>query len=67
MICPLLTICCQARTPNACPLHDCIQQECAWWDDDKGGCAIRTVLDDLHDVRTALLVQSGHEEMPRDW
>lgn len=48
MKCPLTTVISTVRkSPKAKDWGDCIQEECAWWDDGSSACAIWSLMSEL--------------------
>lgn len=67
MICPLLTIAARALPNQYQNPAQCSESACAWWDHDRARCSIVSIPPELYNLRLALLVQSGHKEMPQGW
>lgn len=65
MICPLLTLACQDKTPGGAPLHDCLEGECAWWDGEEDACSFACLAAYIRQLRHDILV-AARIEAPDD-
>ncbi|MBA7645465.1 hypothetical protein ES703_53223 [subsurface metagenome] len=67
MICPLLVIAYKDDPKQIERLAQCGESGCAWWEEGAGQCSVVSLLDELHSLRTAVLVIFGKQEMPANW
>ena len=56
MKCPLFVMSYMLKVGEA-PTHqaECIKEECAWWDKDRGVCAVLTLIKRLNQIENAIL------------
>ena len=55
MKCPLLEIAWQIARPGEKVFEsDCLKGECAWWDQDRNICAVKSIFHNLTNIRIEL-------------
>ena len=65
MKCPLFTAAEIMHEPEFKPSsNDCLQEECAWWDEDDDRCGFRSILGELRCLETDMHIMGG--KMPRE-
>ncbi|KKL67657.1 hypothetical protein LCGC14_2132810 [marine sediment metagenome] len=64
MICPLIALADSIiKTPTTL-ISACIEDNCAWWDDERQKCAVNVVAWEIYHLREAVRQASGQEQPP---